>query len=547
MQSTSTVTAKTSTIEGVEFTGSKVMKRIATLDFQRGLAIFMMVFFHSMQHLYDFSWATDVENLLKMNFLIVIGILLMVFFVGWAGYFLIISAIVNALAMSKRASRGHRPVQILTKQILTGVGVLFAAMLTEGLVGYFGYFGLALRSGNWSYSKFVQVFIGRSFFMMETLHTIGWCMIINGIIHYLLIRKNGFKKIKRNVLVYAILVVAVIVASPLMWNWGDNMNWGGFYNLNFFSEVSVDQRYFSVFSWPNDAIQRDIGTFKSSFFTLLTGDLEPLFPFLATSFAGALIGTLLANDKPPKRFPFYGAMASLGFILLGAILIVAGLPFDFTWFRPDLTYFLILMGTWIGVISLLLYKIEYRGDPKKFANRKLVRLMRLWGMIALSIFTLQIFSLLPRWFASLLLVDVNLVTDKIPYGQETYVFLLCFYILFAYHLLVKLWSKVNFKFTFEWLIIRFVTLSSKKDVSQRLNVDMVMNKTTWINYKREEVYRTSALILCILLGFLGLHRFYVVKKKSGFLYLFTGGLLFIGVFYDIYLIIKGEEPFSMKW
>ncbi|MCE7748354.1 MAG: TM2 domain-containing protein [Candidatus Heimdallarchaeota archaeon] len=74
-----------------------------------------------------------------------------------------------------------------------------------------------------------------------------------------------------------------------------------------------------------------------------------------------------------------------------------------------------------------------------------------------------------------------------------------------------------------------------------------MNKTTWINYKREEVYRTSALILCILLGFLGLHRFYVVKKKSGFLYLITGGLLFIGVFYDIYLIIKGEEPFSMKW
>jgi len=525
------------------------MKRIATLDFQRGLAIFMMVFFHSMQHLYDFGWARDVENLLKMNFLIVIGILLMVFFVGWAGYFLIISAIVNALAMSKRASKGHRPVQILTKQILTGVGVLFAAMLTDGLIGYYGYLGSAIRSGNWSYSKFIQIFVGRSFFMMETLHTIGWCMIINGIIHYLLIRKNGFKKIKRNVLVYAILVLTVIVASPFIWNWVDNMNWGGFYNLNFFSEVSVDQRYFSSFRWPNGLDQAKIGTFKASFFTLLTGDLEPLFPFLATSFAGALIGTVLADDKPPKRLPFYGAMTALGFISLGAILIVAGLPFDFTWFRPDLTYFLILMGTWIVVISLLLYKVEYRGDPKKFANRKIVRLMRLWGIIALSIYTLQVFSILPKWFASLLLIDVNLVTERypIPYGQETYVFLLCFYILFTYHFVVKLWSKINFKFSFEWLIIRFATLGSKQSVSQRLNVDKIMNKTTWINYKREEVYRTSALILCILLGFLGLHRFYVIKKKSGFHYLFTGGLLFIGVFYDIYLMIKGEEPFSMKW
>jgi len=372
-------------------------------------------------------------------------------------------------------------------------------------------------------------------------------MIINGVIHYLLIRKNGFKKIKRNVLIYTILVVAVIVASPFIWNWVDNMNWGGFYNLNFFSEVSVDKRYFSSFSWPSERNQGNIGTFKASFFTLIAGDLEPLFPFLATSFAGALIGTVLANDKPPKRLPFYGAMTSLGFISLAAILIGAGLPFDFTWFRPMLTYFLILMGTWIGVICLLLYKVEYRGDSNKFANRKIVRTMRLWGIIALSIFTLQIFSLLPRWLASFLLIDVNLVTDKLLYGQETYVLLLCFYILFTYHLIVKFWSKVNFKFSFEWLIIRFSSLGSKHGVSQRLNVDTMMNKTTWINYKREEVYRTSALILCILLGFLGLHRFYVVKKKSGFLYLFTGGLLFIGVFYDIYLMIKGEEPFSMKW
>lgn len=108
------------------------------------------------------------------------------------------------------------------------MGVLFAAMLTDGLIGYYGYLGSAIRSGNWSYSKFIQIFVGRSFFMMETLHTIGWCMIINGIIHYLLIRKNGFKKIKRNVLVYAILVLTVIVASPFVGNWVDNMNWGDF-------------------------------------------------------------------------------------------------------------------------------------------------------------------------------------------------------------------------------------------------------------------------------------------------------------------------------
>ena len=83
------------------------------------------------------------------------------------------------------------------------------------LVGYYGYFGSAIRSGNWSYNQFVAKFVGRSFFLMETLHTIGWCMIITGIIHFLMIRNNGFKKIRRNVIIYGILVVAVIVAAHL--------------------------------------------------------------------------------------------------------------------------------------------------------------------------------------------------------------------------------------------------------------------------------------------------------------------------------------------
>ena len=168
-----------------------------------------------------------------------------------------------------------------------------------------------------------------------------------------------------------------------------------------------------------------------------------------------------------------------------------------------------------------------------------------------------------KWpLASFLLIGVNLVTDQIPYGQEAYVFLMCFFIVFTFHLVVKLWSKVNFKFSFEWLIIRFSKLGSKREISQRLNVDMMLNKTTWINYKREEVYRTSAIILCVLLGFLGLHRFYInnqkadllgfhrfnfSNKKIGFLYLFTGGLLLAGVSYDIYLMIKSKEPFNMKW
>lgn len=46
----------------------------------------------------------------------------------------------------------------------------------------------------------------------------------------------------------------------------------------------------------------------------------------------------------------------------------------------------------------------------------------------------------------------------------------------------------------------------------------------------------KCLNLALFGGFLGLHRFYLGKKKSGFLYLFSAGLLCLGWFTDILLL-----------
>ncbi len=51
-----------------------------------------------------------------------------------------------------------------------------------------------------------------------------------------------------------------------------------------------------------------------------------------------------------------------------------------------------------------------------------------------------------------------------------------------------------------------------------------------------EKNKTVTLILCIALGYLGVHRFYTGKVKSGVLYLCTGGLCGIGWIVDIILI-----------
>jgi hypothetical protein len=51
--------------------------------------------------------------------------------------------------------------------------------------------------------------------------------------------------------------------------------------------------------------------------------------------------------------------------------------------------------------------------------------------------------------------------------------------------------------------------------------------------------RLVALLLCALLGYLGLHRFYVGKFLTGFLWLVTGGLFGVGYIIDTILIAAG--------
>lgn len=52
--------------------------------------------------------------------------------------------------------------------------------------------------------------------------------------------------------------------------------------------------------------------------------------------------------------------------------------------------------------------------------------------------------------------------------------------------------------------------------------------------------KTTALLLCIFFGYLGVHKFYVGKIGMGFLYLLTLGLFGFGWLIDIIIIATGS-------
>jgi TM2 domain-containing membrane protein YozV len=85
-----------------------------------------------------------------------------------------------------------------------------------------------------------------------------------------------------------------------------------------------------------------------------------------------------------------------------------------------------------------------------------------------------------------------------------------------------IWLFTAGLFLIGWLVDLFLIPSMSRKASRR--------------YTPGRIDYTAAWLLLTFLGFFGAHRFYMGKIGTGLLYLFTAGLLGIGVIYDFWTL-----------
>ncbi|MCK5159860.1 MAG: hypothetical protein KAR08_11915 [Candidatus Heimdallarchaeota archaeon] len=455
----------------IDSTVKRPSRRFVTLDIARGIAILLMLILHIVKHILDTDTLMSDANIVTEPVIALSALIIIPFFGGLAGFFLIASAASNMVSMYRDLEKGKSVRSLIVKQVISGFVLLIFAMICEGFTGYWGALGdFFLNLNNPAATNWAIALWRWNHF--ETIHAIAWCIIVNGIIHGLLSMKGRWKN-RRNLIKSYIIMAFVVVALTLpIWLLVDVMVPGYPFTV---LEPKI------LISTPRIGFESFWEIIRAPFLNVLASPIEPLFPYLAVSFIGSIIGIIISQPKEqidinfPRKLFLIGLSMFLtglitvvvvignvavntGFLVTGDIEPIIDFYFSivnhgqwtpyyasyipqFSW----LAQFLAVNGFSLILYSILFRLIEFRGASKQFANRS--KFIRRFGTIAFTNYNNQWYFFIVWAFTSFILKGTAYA--KLQWGGTALVILLT---LGFYSLINWLWEKIGYIGSMEWFI-----------------------------------------------------------------------------------------------
>jgi surface polysaccharide O-acyltransferase-like enzyme len=401
-------------------------ERIQSLDMLRGLAVMLIILFHS--SIYNFA------NIHRLDFSHPPIIVVLISFMGlWGGMFIIYSMSLNTLMLGS-ATRGNMSFKPFYFLILAGLFYMVVHFILNLFLGRWNVdfvnnqpilteTAYLLRNGSLTAPASIKLFDGSS------VGTIGMNLIILSIVLYLNFRKGSMDKTGH------FLLFAGAAGTLIM----------------LFSFVRV-------YLFPFFAGQIESGHyFAGILLSFLLANPYPLLPYLAYGIFGIMIGLMIyqGKDRLLKR-----AMVPVGlfFLVYG---ITGMMSFDKTISKPD--YFWYFKTNFeLGLFILMIVLCRFYPSPGSPVMLRLV-IIQWFSRVSLTIYLLETtvsevlriagLSLFPGWN--------DTINGCLVFGAVNILF---------WTVVLFFWRRVNFKYSLEYFwVILFERLGKKSTKLKEIN------------------------------------------------------------------------------
>ena len=373
--------------------------------------------------------------------------------------------ILNGYNITRSLRKGVSREKMLAKQLFAGFAIYVIGLLSEGFFQYHGVFGKSLLTRTWRIDKFSHIL------HTEAINSIGISIMILGIIFYFLSFRDGANKPLRNTIILAIIGIAVVVLSPLMYDVASRA-------IGSYIDLGGGQLGYSYYDVQYDF--NSVGEFFNRLgWAILVGKEQPLFPFLAVVCIGAILGNYLAQEKPKRKITGIGMIAGGVLIILGAVLLlleedIMGAIVGISDTVHPIFFFCILTGLQLLVICGWLRAFEFNPKRDMVKYTKRTRFFRRWGLVSLTLYILQYFiEYLCEWLGELA-TGIPFLTR---WGVDNFLYVITMMVLVVavWDLVFRIWEKLKFVGTFEWQLtsLSAVVLNPRGEKSkkaQRMNI-----------------------------------------------------------------------------